>query len=295
VSDAKLDVERVRYQSGQTLTSIDLRTQVEGAAQLRWWHNRALHEPFGVADGLEVSEIQDADGRRLALVAPGVAHDAFGRELILCARQRALFPADVPRQTLLLRYPHAAERAQARRRHVGELAWMPTRRWNVRHGVPLAHTNAAGQFIVDAWNRPQARVLARPRIAAGTTLPGATSWKAWRPLEMGDGQDTPPGYQVAIDTSYAGFTQTPCYFAWMQGPNVDARGRILAACAHIESETPLGFVFCVWLPTILGARLIRESAGAQEVGSPFLAFARREGLYVRWLAVEPVDSTSRKD
>src|SRR5262249_4622458 len=155
---------------------------------------------------------------------------AFGRELILRARRAAPLPADAPRHTLLLRYPRAAERCPSRHHNVGELVWMPTPEWNVRDGVPLAHTDAGGQLDFDAWSRPHPRPRARPRIAAGTTLPGATPWTAWQPLKPGGDQNTPPGYQVAIDVSSAGFTQTPCFFAWLEGRKADARHRILAAC-----------------------------------------------------------------
>jgi hypothetical protein len=43
-----VEIERLRYWQGQKLRSRDFRDQMEMAAQLRWWHNRALHQAFGV-------------------------------------------------------------------------------------------------------------------------------------------------------------------------------------------------------------------------------------------------------
>jgi hypothetical protein len=50
-----LELQRLRYWQGQMLRSRDLRDQVATEAQLRWWHNRALHNVFGVASGFEVT------------------------------------------------------------------------------------------------------------------------------------------------------------------------------------------------------------------------------------------------
>jgi hypothetical protein len=295
MSDSKLELERVHYEPGQTLASADLRVQVDGAAQLRWWHNRALHTAFGVAAGLEVSETQDTDGRRLALVEAGVAHDAFGRELILCERKRVQFPDTSHRLSLLLRYPSNVGRSRSLRRSVGEFVWKATRDWKVRDGVPLAYTDAAGNLVFRPWRRPLARPLTRPRVASGMTLPGATPWTVWNPVELGDeGTSLSLGFQTEIDTSSAGFTKTPCYFAWLEGSRLNAGNRrMLASREHLESETERDFIFCVWLPNILGIGLVRESGG--ETGGPFHMFARRAGLHVRWLALESLPSQSGKD
>src|SRR5262249_23851380 len=49
------DLERLRYWQGQMLRSRDFRDQAAQQAELRWWHNRALHNAYGVVAGLGVT------------------------------------------------------------------------------------------------------------------------------------------------------------------------------------------------------------------------------------------------
>jgi hypothetical protein len=171
---------------------------------------------------------------------------------------------------------------------VGELVWRATGDWTVRDGVPLAYLDAQGVLHADPWAQTVARARARPRIATGTTLASATIWGPWTPAT---GEGTPalpfPGFQTAIDTSSAGFSETPCYFAWLEGPRMDSRRtQLLSAVEHLERETAEGFRFCVWLPLLLGPpALIRADGGAGT--DAFFSFARSQGLSVRWLAIEP--------
>src|SRR5579864_1624026 len=56
------ELERTRYWQGQLLKSGDLNGQVSTDLQLRWWHNRALHNAYGVALGYESKSLVDASG-----------------------------------------------------------------------------------------------------------------------------------------------------------------------------------------------------------------------------------------
>ena len=51
------EIERFQYWEGQRLRSRDFRDQIAVEAQLRWWHNRALHGVFGVRYGFHISEV----------------------------------------------------------------------------------------------------------------------------------------------------------------------------------------------------------------------------------------------
>src|SRR5215217_9696633 len=83
------ELERLKYWQGQKLLSRDFRDQTSYEAQLRWWHNRALHNSFGVSYGFTVT----LDNDRIQIDC-GVAYDCYGRELILQApREIALPPA----------------------------------------------------------------------------------------------------------------------------------------------------------------------------------------------------------
>ena len=50
-------------------------------SQRRWWHNRALHDAYGIAEGMVCSQIPAAGVPTGASVGVGIAYDAFGREL----------------------------------------------------------------------------------------------------------------------------------------------------------------------------------------------------------------------
>jgi len=81
------ELQRLRYWQGQMLRSRDFRDQAAIEAQLRWWHNRALHNAFGVVEGMEVT--QDASS---VMVGRGLAYDCFGRELILVQEESIAVP-----------------------------------------------------------------------------------------------------------------------------------------------------------------------------------------------------------
>ena len=275
------DLRRVRYRPGQTLLARDLRDQVDGSAHLRWWHNRAVHLPFGVAEGLDVSEESSPGGDRIAIVQPGLAHDAFGRELVLVEPARIPFPGDPADLTLLLQYPAT----EARCGPAGPvLSWARRRTWRVQDGVPLAVTDATGNLSVAARYRPTARPIARPKVETGATVPGATDWKLWAPAAWpARGVPSVLGYQVEVDTSVAGFTRRPRYFAWLQGLRAGPRPLALAlVLEHLERESTRGFAYCLWAPAVAMFARTGSSAGPDV----FREWVRRNDLYVRWLAVE---------
>jgi hypothetical protein len=49
----------------------------------------------------------------------------------------------------------------------------------------------------------------------GSTVAGGTEWESWD--LGGEHISFIVGLQVEIDTRAAGFTEVPCYFAWLQG------------------------------------------------------------------------------
>jgi hypothetical protein len=195
-------IERVLYWEGQLLASIDLKTQVRVAAELRRQHNRSVHGAYGIAIGLAVSDI--ADG---ALpISCGLAYDCSGRELMLAeGRSVALPPAPITvPQLLVIAYDAAQDEAS--------LSWQPQGAPVSSDSVAIARllpgTPAPSDPTIDpAFRSVVARPMARPQLAAGQTVPGDTAWEIWNE----DGVSV--GVQSSIDTSAAGFTSTPNYFA----------------------------------------------------------------------------------
>jgi hypothetical protein len=115
--------------------------------------------------------------------------------------------------------------------------------------------------------------------------------------------------QTWIDTSAAGFTRVPCYFAWLQGPLWDPQTQQLvpAILPSITDEATTGFTFRLWLefvaPTfqIEGFTLSPGSTAALATGAfvtdpgPFSLFAQQHKLYVSWIGCQMPVPISRCD
>jgi hypothetical protein len=102
--------------------------------------------------------------------------------------------------------------------------------------------------------------------------------------------DVQLGVQVTIDTSAAGFTETPRYFAWLEGSLWD-RSNIEffpAPLAHIDDATAgaTQFRFRLWMPNIIAIIGSRVRLANQHVATEFLNFSQSKKLYVCWLGVQ---------
>jgi hypothetical protein len=285
------ELQRLRYWQGQTLRSRDFRDQMAVEAQLRWWHNRALHNAYGIVEGFEVE--QNGEG---VLIRRGLAYDCFGRELILTADMLFSRPEGSvldAGMTLLARYretrqfPRKDEIAaacapnQALTAERPEFFWKRTGLMEIRDGVPLARLGKDGNLKPV---RLQARPLARPQIATGTTIPGNTAWELWEePLGR---EPIPLGFQVIIDTSAAGFTEVPCYFAWLQGPLWPpiSPDFFPVLFEHIDSPSTTVFIFRIWMPSL---PVPDDNIFNKDFESRFPEFARKRELFVCWLGIQP--------
>lgn len=347
------DLERMRYHQGQMLRSRDFHDLATNESHLRWWHNRALHQAYGVTKGFE-PVLDD----KFICIHPGVAYDAYGRELVLTKQQRLELPEYDEPLVLLVRYagaedvcgqPPPAERcwpshptgtegiefvwrlereatpydgvrisrlptqtsaaidnlpltfaplppAFTFRRDVGVLDFRGVMRveerdsWLAQSGDPQFSS-----VIKDLFRRSQpdyrrryARSLSRPRVASGTTIPSNTPWTRWKLPRTQAGRWTLLGYQVEIDTSAFGFTETPCYFAWLQGPVAElycmsmAEQTLIEIDTHVDNVSTLGFTFRLMIRFQGGegdyVRRVREGVG--------LASGPRD-FYVSWIGIQP--------
>jgi hypothetical protein len=160
-------------------------------------------------------------------VAPGLAYDCFGRELVLAEQTTRPVPSDdVPDGGYVLLISYREERPRTGPGRSGacrpgavsrvpgvDLAWHPARGVSMRDGVPLARMTADGELQTDYW-APRARRASRPRIGSGATVRGETPWVGWR-AKLSSEREVFLGLQVTVDTAAAGFAGVPCYFAWM--------------------------------------------------------------------------------
>jgi hypothetical protein len=304
-----IELERLRYWQGQRLLARDFRDQRTIEAQLRWWHNRALHNAFGVSLGLAVTPVPAHGPLTAVRVNRGVAYDCFGRELILQGARELPVPA-VPsqgnRMTLLIRYKETVQFPQRRDliaicppcgsslwQEEPEFVWRSTTHLQVTDGVPLAQVGYDGQLAIlnQEFTVPIARPIARPRIGSGATAPEGTAWEVWSERVRGlqrTIQETPVGMQVTVDTSTAGFTETPCYFAWLQGTlwsqsNIEF---FPVPLTHLDSESTQQFRFRLWMPTLITLLGVRVRAANQNFTDEFVNFSRKQKLYVCWLGVQ---------
>lgn len=274
--------ERQQYWQGQQLRSHDLNDQLLKADQLRWWHTRALHNAYGVAYGLETSE---SDGG--VTIQSGLAYDIYGREMQLGTETHFKFPSrdrDNDSWTLVLSYADAAiDIGPSETKHVSRtnlvLCWR-RRQLSWRHGVALAQTT--GQSLNSEFAPMRVRPLSRPRIGQGTTPPNATAWQSWK-LDMRF-----MGLEVRIDTSAVGFSDVPCYFAWLTGslwqPENESDNKNLSleqlkamtgSFGHIHAPMPDSFTYRIWLPWANG-----------HLEERFLLTRAQTQLTVCWLGIQ---------
>src|SRR5688572_27706278 len=78
--------QRLKHWPGEALRSCDFNLGLNLLRHRRWWHNRALHNTYGVVTGLTLP-VQSVNGNQWivagGLISPGLAYDCFGRELWL--------------------------------------------------------------------------------------------------------------------------------------------------------------------------------------------------------------------
>jgi hypothetical protein len=317
------ELERVTYWEGQMLRSSDFLDIQRVEDQRRWWHNRAMHNAFGVYQGFQATAVSATQGHSAVIqVTPGVAYDCFGRELVLeCLAtvefsSAPLAPGDV--RTLLVRYKKPASRKQTDpvaavccfcdgRSSSGniEFVWSDSPRSSPEEGVPLGvmRTSGAAQGRFSPFlAAPRRRPLARPQLATGSTVPGNTSWQPWdfalpqdpfrrvglAPIEI--------GVQTTIDTTAAGFTDLPQYFAWIEGSiwNPQTSQLVPALLPSIANESLTSFTFRLILMRVQSGVIFAEAFAASTAqqmnlvqdSNDFADFAQKQGLYVAWLGCQ---------
>jgi hypothetical protein len=316
-------LERVQYWQGQRLGSSDFLDIERVEAQRRWWHNRALHQAYGVYEGFCVSAsplgIQSG-----VIVSPGVAYDVFGHELILERPQTVPLPTNVHTKgastaTLLIRYnppPRDIEAArysdvcftQTRSFTSGtvDFVWKLTRFVEPCDGVPVGELSSGdGKYgaaggalrLITGFRPVKPQPVARPLLASGSTVSGNTAWTPWiyQYLEI--------GVQTTVDTSAAGFTRVPCYFAWLTGPvwNSQTLQLVPAIFPSISNESVGSFTFSLWLqfpaPTFemeidrratarVSAILAQPAFNFVTDSYQFMLFAQQQDLCVSWIGCQ---------
>src|SRR6266540_798307 len=254
-----VEPKRLRHGSGEALLRRDFAEQAAQDDQLRWWHSRALHRAYGVVEGLGVT-VTLVGGVRTAEVQPGLAYDCYGRELLLDRPRQVPVPEDDDQLVLAIASiapdpgcaPPPGGWCRDERVVAGGvvLRWVVRSAFTLRDGVPLTTSDEAAAFPA-----PKARPIARPRIGHGATIAGETAWRPWVE-RFEDEQVFRLGIQVDVDTSAAGFTAVPCYFAQLTGSLWSARVPLvlLLPFGHVAQAAKDRFTFRLLAPWLYFVR-----------------------------------------
>ena len=271
--------------------SADFREEQRIEDELMAWHNRALHNVYGVAKeilgGLQVVPVPGG-----VLVSSGLAYDCYGRDLLQAGETMVPFGDQKTPMVLVIRRRGGRDRSCSRTSDGScppfwpqssatnaELVWILRKGFSFREGVPIARTSISNNVPQLDLNfiAPPARALSRPRIKSGTTIPGATNWQIVPPRNP-----AVPIFevQVRVDTSSAGFTTVPEYFATMQGTLTRLSGDnpvFSLHFDHVEAPNIGGFVFSFF---ILVIRLNLE------IETQVRKFLNEQKAYISWLGIQ---------
>lgn len=244
-------IERLQFFDGQQLFATDLQGIEQFNREMRWLHNRSLHQP-GIGNGYAP---YGKKGDREVVIGPGYAIDLLGQEIVLTRQETLPVPpvASDDGQSVLfdlvVMYPDdaALEVAETREgvyvpRGVTRLREAPVFCWarltRQANGNPVTMRARLKSLIeqgralvvvrVEVLNcqlykdlsdialaqRRNARPARDPRIACGSSRP---EWKPW----VISNATTPPttflGLTADINTSEAGFQIEPHYIARIEG------------------------------------------------------------------------------
>ncbi len=224
--------ERLRHETGELLHRRDFSDQAAQDDQLRWWHTRAVHGVWGIAEGLNVSGIEPGGTARISV---GVAIDCFGRELILDRAQSPPVPETADEYLLVISYdrppfsctPPSGTCIDSFVAESGvRLSWLLRRSFSPTDGVTLAILNE-DDSCPPQFARPHVRPQARPTIEHGVVTISSQDFVPW--IEQLDSEPELLGWEFVVDTTAAGFTRTPFYFAELVVPVQDAPPDVIYA------------------------------------------------------------------
>ena len=207
------ELQRLRYWQGQQLKSKDLRDQMSYNALLQAWHDRALHNAYGVRTGLQVL-LEKPE----VVIQPGIAYDLHGRGLVLYEDRRLDLPTQIPPNGFYLVVRRKSSGGPANGISLLQFDWQEVHRFKPHDGVALAHL-LPGPELDRYFNLPVARPQTEPLRLYSASLAPKTRWEHWEldPDQNQEGGSPILGLKVDVDTSAAGFTRTPCYFVWLSG------------------------------------------------------------------------------
>jgi hypothetical protein len=291
------NLDRIAFFSGELLTADDLTTLDSNAEQLRWLHNRTMHN-WGIAYGLNV---QGARGATSVTVNPGIGVDILGREIILSASKVVPIPA-VPGGTggsaatyyLVADYVDDADETVVAQRSAAAcgaggavrlsndpaIVWKTTAQLDFGIDVVLGQVSIQNCVLNAAVSGAARRSAAFDNTFAVTANTANANDVEWTAI---DTTGTNSGFTVAIDTSAEGFSSTPAYMAQIVGPRtLSSPDALIVDFVSVSNATATGFTLQVSLPALGDG--INPSQITDATAGP--ALMAELGWQITWMAVE---------
>jgi hypothetical protein len=280
-------LERIQFFNGERLFAADLQTLEEFQREMRWLHNKSLHQP-GVASGFAVAG-EKGDGQ--VTVQPGYAIDSSGREIVLTeanhieavppvaddgAGNPVTFYLTVSYPTTLVAPQDQQPDCLADPPGAVRLSEVPVFCWvrlNSTASAGLLTDIETGQRILLATaqvlncqlyqrisiaQRSNAKPGVHPYIFSATVdLPWVKDKVTFQATPFGvelltfPGKTTPP----PLDTTIGGFLTPPCYFVDLTGNRtvpIGAKGNAtLQPLLSIAAPDTSGFQLSLMIPSVL--------------------------------------------
>lgn len=319
-------LERSRFFNGQRLFASDLQAVEEFNREMRWLHNRSLHQP-GIGSGLAIS---GKKGAREVTVQPGYAIDALGREIVLSESVVLPVPpvagddfGQAVYFDLTVSYPDelglkvsetrdgiCAPRGVIRLREAPVFCWVrlgpppdrlptdPALSADVLHGLRLRVAraqvlNCQLESDLSLAQRRNARPAEQPYAACGKAFD--LKWTMpQEELSLGVGLEL----RTAVDTREAGFRTPPCYTAHLVGERkfsfsvaATTVERMLDGFVTIIDPKPAGFGFSLLIPdSLLTSQPPRPEDPDPRTATDFKDQLEKQivsnGWRVEWMGVE---------
>jgi hypothetical protein len=251
---------RVRFEQGRLLAAADLRADVAFESTLRERHVRAIHDSWGIALGYSLAI--DAFGMGV-FVGPGVGYDRCGRALVSDTTVHVPAANNDGPVLLVVRPPDPMPGCPGPvDRH--QVGW----RWRTPGGVGDDEV-ALARFSSDAGTLSDLDLTVRRgavRRRNRRVATGVHRQEGWFPDQA-----------IEVDTTAAGFTRTPFYFATLVATAATQelfgpRPGVLGPWPHLHSATQRRF------------ELTLRFGGAYESVS---GIGAGETFEVHWIGVEP--------
>lgn len=295
--------ERPQFFDGQRLLAADLQGLEAFNREMRWLHNRSLHQP-GVGRGFAVA---GGRGARKVTIQPGYAIDVLGREIALSRPHVASVPPVAGEENgtpvyydLTVSYPsdEDLEKAETREgicmdRGVVRLREKPIFCWvrlEKREGDRFeAKDDGLGLDVREGRKIVLARAaVARCQLDKDLSTAERRSARPPRQPYIACGEATDVKWQVGVEgeriiiaadvsTAEADFGNTPCYEARVKGerPLQIGHSLVLDRATYVMNATRDGFRFAV-----LVMDLSSEGPPGALEGSLF------EDWSIEWMGVE---------